>query len=108
MTIDVWMQHPTLRFLSHEMFDSLRRWTGQEVPTEELPIDLTVAAMDGAGVDFGLLSAWHAPREDALISNDEVAGWVAAHPDRFAGLAAVDLDRPMDAVRELRRCVLDL
>ncbi len=108
MTIDVWMQHPTLRFLSHEMFDSLRRWTGQEVPTEELPIDLTVAAMDGARVDFGLLSAWHAPREDALISNDEVAGWVAAHPDRFAGLAAVDLDRPMEAVRELRRCVQEL
>jgi hypothetical protein len=35
MTIDVWMQHPTLRFLRHEMFDSLRRWTGQQVPAEE-------------------------------------------------------------------------
>jgi predicted TIM-barrel fold metal-dependent hydrolase len=33
---------------------------------------------------------------------------VAAHPTRFAGLAAVDLNRPMDAVRELRRCVTDL
>jgi uncharacterized protein len=30
-----------------------------------------------------------------------------AHPDRFAGLAAVNLDRPMDAVRELRRRVTD-
>jgi hypothetical protein len=46
--------------------------------------------------------------EGVLVSNDEVAGWVAAHPDRFAGLAAVDLARPMEAVRELRRCVADL
>jgi hypothetical protein len=26
--VDVWMQHPTLRFLQHEMFEPLRRWTG--------------------------------------------------------------------------------
>jgi predicted TIM-barrel fold metal-dependent hydrolase len=29
MTVDVWMQHPTLRFLRHEMLDSVRRWTGR-------------------------------------------------------------------------------
>jgi predicted TIM-barrel fold metal-dependent hydrolase len=63
--------------------------------------------MDRSGVGFGLLSAWHAPA-GVLISNDEVAGWVQAHPDRFAGLAAVDLARPMAAVRELRRCVTEL
>lgn len=108
MTIDVWMQHPTLRFSSHDMFDSLRRWTGRQAPAEEIPIDATLRAMDDAGVTFGLLSAWHAPREGALISNDEVAGWVQAHPDRFGGLAAVDLDKPMDAVRELHRCVTEL
>ncbi|MEA2391982.1 MAG: uncharacterized protein QOK31_2091, partial [Solirubrobacteraceae bacterium] len=108
MIVDVWMQHPTLRFLAHDMFASLRRWTGQEVPAEDLPIDATVAAMDQAGIDFGLLSAWSAPNQPPLISNEEVAEWVAAHPERFAGLAAVDLNRPMDAVRELRRCVTDL
>jgi uncharacterized protein len=108
MTIDVWMQHPTLRFLSHAMFESVRRWTGQQVPSEEIPISATIAALDHAEVGFGLLSAWHAPREGALISNDEVAAWVSQHPDRFAGLAAVDLDKPMQAVRELRRCVTEL
>ncbi|MDO8632545.1 MAG: hypothetical protein Q7R41_18850, partial [Phycisphaerales bacterium] len=61
MTIDVWMQHPTLRFLRHDMFEPLLRWTNQEVPSDEIPIDATVAAMDHGGVDFGLLSAWHAP-----------------------------------------------
>src|SRR3954468_5300335 len=102
------MQHPTLRFIGHDMFASLRRWTGMEVPSEEPSIDNTVAAMDSAGVDFGLITAWSAPHQPPLISNDEVAGWVAAHPDRFAGLAAVDLNRPMEAVRELRRCVTEL
>ncbi|HEY8466544.1 MAG TPA: amidohydrolase family protein [Solirubrobacterales bacterium] len=107
MVVDVWMQHPTLRFLRHEMFESLRRWTGMGVPEEELPIELTVQAMDEAGVSFGLLSAWHGP-DGPLITNEEVAGWVAAHPDRFAGVAAVDIRKPMEAVRELRRCVTEL
>jgi predicted TIM-barrel fold metal-dependent hydrolase len=105
MVIDVWMQHPTLRFIKHDMFASLHRWTGAGIPSEQPPIEVTVEAMDAAGVDFGLLSAWTAPRQLPLISNDEVAGWVAEHPSRFAGLAAVDLNRPMEAVRELRRCV---
>jgi hypothetical protein len=51
--IDVWMQHPTLRFLGQDMFESLRRWTGQQLPGEQPPINATVAAMDHAGVDFG-------------------------------------------------------
>ncbi|MHB8531082.1 MAG: amidohydrolase family protein [Solirubrobacteraceae bacterium] len=108
MIVDAWMQHPTSRFLGQEMFSSLRRWTGGEVPAQEIPIASTVAAMDAAGVDLGLLTAWHSPREGALISNDEVAEWVASAPGRFAGLAAVPLHRPMEAVRELRRCVEQL
>ena len=108
MVIDVWMQHPTLRFLSHDMLASLRRWTGGQMPDEEIGIDVTVGAMEAAGVDFGLLSAWSAPHQPPLVSNEEVAGWVEAHPTRFAGLACVDLNRPMEAVRELRRCVEEL
>jgi uncharacterized protein len=106
--VDAWMQHPTRRFIGHEMFASLRRWTGGAIPDDELPIEMTVEAMDAAGVDFGLLTAWHSPREGAMISNDEVAGWVAAHPGRFAGMCSVPLHRPMEAVRELRRCVEEL
>lgn len=108
MIVDAWMQHPTSRFLSQEMFASLRRWTGGQIPEGEIPIEASIAALDAAEVGFGLLTAWHSPRDGALISNDEVAGWVAEHPGRFAGLAAVPLDRPMEAVRELRRCVGEL
>jgi predicted TIM-barrel fold metal-dependent hydrolase len=108
--VDAWLQHPTPRFLAHDMFDSLRRWgaLSGEQPPAELPLEMTIAAMDAGGVDFGLLTAWHAPREGALISNDEVAGWVASRPQRLGGLAAVPLDSPMRAVRELRRCIEDL
>jgi len=43
MIIDVWMQHPTLRFLDHGMFESLRRWTGQQVSEDQPPIDAAMA-----------------------------------------------------------------
>jgi hypothetical protein len=43
-----------------------------------------------------------------LISNDEVAAHVEAFPDRFAGVAAVDLSNPVAAVRELDRAVRQL
>ena len=114
--VDAWAQHPTPGFLGDDMFASLRRWTGGTMPMEPgppgpafhaIPIEATLQAMDAGGVSFALLSAWHGPR-GPLISNDEVAAWVAAHPDRFAGLCSVDLSRPMDAVRELRRCVTEL
>jgi predicted TIM-barrel fold metal-dependent hydrolase len=102
------MQHPTLRFLAHDVFASLRRWTGAAVPDEAPGVDVTVGVMDAAGVDYGLLSAWSAPHQQPLISNDEVADWVAEYPKRFGGLACVDLNQPMEAVRELRRCVTEL
>lgn len=107
MVVDVWMQHPNQRFIGHEVFASLRRRTGELVPEVDPPLDGTIAAMDTAGVDIGLLSAWAGPT-GPLISNDEVAAAVAACPDRFAGVAAVDLTRPMAAVRELRRAVREL
>jgi predicted TIM-barrel fold metal-dependent hydrolase len=107
MIIDAWMQHPGARFLQHEMFAPLRRWVGGAMPTDDLPLDLTIAAMNAASVDMGVLTAWHGP-EGALIGNDEVARCLAAHPTRFVGAAAVDLHKPMQAVRELRRCVTEL
>jgi uncharacterized protein len=106
MTIDAWIQHPTPRFLAHDMFESLRRWTGGVIPTEPIPLQTTLDAMDAAGVRQALIAAWHGP-EGQLIANDEVAAFVAQAPERLHGLAAVDLRRPMEGVRELRRRVAD-
>lgn len=104
--IDVWMQHPTPAFIMHPMFESLRRWLGDSMPTET-PIEFTLAAMDQANVRCGLICAWWGP-QGPLISNDEVADLLQRYPDRFVGLASVNLYRPMEAVRELRRCVRQL
>lgn len=101
--VDVWMQHPTRRFLDQPFFESLRRWARQEA-VPDIPLSATVETMDQAGVGVGLLAAWWGPR-GALIDNDEVASLVGEHPGRLLGIASVDLYRPMDAVRELRRCV---
>ncbi len=102
--IDVWMQHPTLRHSQHEMFDSLRRWLGAEMPRAALPLDVTIRAMDEGGVAAGLTAAWYGPAGD-LINNDEVADYVGQYPDRLRGVAGADLRRPMEAVRDLRRRV---
>ncbi|HEY5142827.1 MAG TPA: amidohydrolase family protein [Solirubrobacteraceae bacterium] len=107
MTVDAWIQHPTERFLQDEMFDTLRRWTGGTIPPGGLPLRHTIEALDGGGVEVGVLSAWHGP-QGPLITNDEVAAFVAEHPGRLVGAAAVDLADPVGAVRELRRCVEDL
>lgn len=107
MIIDAWAQHPTLRHIQDPMFESLRRWTKGAIPTSEIPVAATVAAMDAAGVDKSILSAWVGPR-GAMISNDEVAGFIAEAPDRFFGIGSVDISKPMEAVREIRRCVEEL
>lgn len=104
--IDAWIQHPTSRWAAQPYFDSLKRWLGiDEIPA--LPLAFTLAALDAGGVDRALITAWWGP-EGALISNDEVAQWVREAPDRLIGVASVDLRRPMDGVRELRRAVEEL
>ncbi len=105
--VDAWLQHPTARFLAHDMFESLRRWTNLPTPSDDPPIGQTIAEMDAGGIGFGLISAWR-DASGPLLDNDLVAGFVAAHPDRLAGIAAVNLLDPMGAVRELRRAVREL
>jgi len=107
MIIDAWAQHPTLRHMQDPTFDSLRRWMKTPTPSVELPIQTTVAAMDQARIDRSLISAWVAPR-NVMISNDEVAGFVAQAPDRLIGVGSVDISKPMAAMREVRRCIRDL
>jgi uncharacterized protein len=109
--IDAWAQHPTARQLAHPMFESLRRWTRGQLPAAEAatewPVRATLDAMDAGGVSRSLISAWVWPRGE-LISNDEVASFVRQAPDRLAGVGSVDISKPRDAVRELRRCVREL
>ncbi len=102
--IDVWGQMTTERMAASPWLATLLRWTGQSdkplIPSAKMTLD----AMDAAGVDITLLSAWHGP-QGSLISNQEVSTQIDAAPDRFRGLATVDLSDPMNAVREIRTWV---
>ena len=107
MIIDAWAQHLTLRHAQDPMFESLRRWTKAPVPTSVPPVSTTVAMMDAAGIERTLISAWVAPRT-VMISNDEVAAFVAESKGRLLGVGSVDISKPMAAMREVRRCVREL
>jgi len=100
--VDVWMQQPNQHFMNQPWLEPLLRWTGVSRRAPQVPA--TLGAMDEAGVRVALLSAWYGPH-GPLITNDEVAELVSAHPDRFAGVASVDLTDQVRAVREVRRCV---
>lgn len=103
MVIDAWIQHPTPLLLRQPFLDSLKRWLGQsEMP--DLPLEFTVEALRSAGVSKGLLSAWVGPA-GPLIPNEAVLEITRQYPDVFVGMAAVDLRRPVDAVKELRTYV---
>lgn len=102
--IDVWAQHPTRRFLAEPYFDSLKKWTRQDL--QDIPLEATVQAMQSAGVDKALICAWYGPG-GALISNEEVLDATRSHPDLFVGIASGDLRNPVAAVRTLRDYVIN-
>ncbi|MGD8325972.1 MAG: amidohydrolase family protein [Sphingomonadales bacterium] len=99
--IDVWGQIPTERMAKSHWMESLLRWTGRSGEVLVSTPEKTLKAMDDAGVDIMFLSAWYGP-SGALVSNQEMLSDAEAAPDRFRGLISVDLNRPMDAVREIR------
>ena len=106
--IDVWMQHPTKVFINDPIFSSLRRWNHEEVGVEiePPPLKFTIAAMDEAQVEKGLISSWQ-NQQGILISNEDVASFVEQYPDRFSGVASVPLNKPVPAIQELRKCIND-
>jgi uncharacterized protein len=104
MIIDAWMQHPNADWIKNPIFDSLRRWQPGPWSETDHPVTATLAEMDKAGVARGMLCAWWAP-SGPMIGNDEVAQHCRAYPNRFLGIASVNLYRPMEGVRELRQRV---
>lgn len=104
--VDVWAQLPNERFNSEPWLETLWRWTGGSAEAAMQTVASTVGAMDAAGVDVALLSAWHGPR-GCLISNEDVAQALDQAPDRLRGLVSVDLNEPMEAVRDIRRWTAD-
>jgi predicted TIM-barrel fold metal-dependent hydrolase len=106
LVIDAWIQHPTAKMLEDPLFELARHWTGRE-SLEIAPLEDTIATLDAGKISGAVITACHGP-QGALVTNDEVASFVASFPDRLIGVAAIDLMRPVEAVRELRRAVRQL
>lgn len=73
-----------------------------ELVEKGLTVEQTVKLMDEAGIDKVCLNTWYRPGK-VVLSNDLVHQWVTKYPDRFIGIAGVDLLNPVAAVKELER-----
>ena len=67
--------------------------------------DELIAMMDAAGVSQICLASWRRPGK-ILSSNEDVAKFTRAYPERIFGLASVDLHDPVGAVKELEHYVV--
>ena len=81
-------------------------------------VDLRLKELDQMGIDMQVITSspsagcyWADGKtglEMAARNNDTVAEMVAKYPDRFIGVGTVPMQDVARAVKELRRCVLDL
>lgn len=90
----------------------------REIDSNTWDVDTRLAECDAAGVGVQVLSTvpvmfsyWAEPAVALELSkhlNDHIAGIVAAHPTRFAGLGTIPMQSPDLAIAELERCVRTL
>jgi 2,3-dihydroxybenzoate decarboxylase len=73
---------------------------------DRLGIDMQVLSLTSPGIQMQVDSAIAVA--DARKANDYLAAVISKHPQRFAGLAAVPLQDPPQAVAELHRAVEEL
>jgi 2,3-dihydroxybenzoate decarboxylase len=80
--------------------------------------DKRLRLMDASGVEI-MIASLNAPAVQAIHdakraitvareANDHLAAEIARHPDRFRGFAALAMQDPEEAARELTRCVKEL
>jgi predicted TIM-barrel fold metal-dependent hydrolase len=106
--IDAWAQLPQgPEQLPPGVSEVFRRAGTSDEYLEGVDPDEVALEMDLLGIDRLCICGWHSPG-GPLISNDQVAGVVKRHPNRFVGIASVDLERPMAAQAELERAVSEL
>jgi predicted TIM-barrel fold metal-dependent hydrolase len=107
--IDAWANPPFADMATH--LPEIRRLFQQAGAARHLDPGMTAAelvqAMDAAGIERLILTSWARPGRQ-VASNERIAEFIRDYPDRFVGVAGVNLERPVEAVRELHRAVGDL
>jgi uncharacterized protein len=69
-------------------------------------IDLLFSEMDEAGVERGVIAGRQAAEPLGVVRNEDVADVLRRHPDRFVGLAGIDVNEPAEAcIAEVDRCL---
>jgi uncharacterized protein len=99
--------NPRLQRIQIQMLDL---GAGRIAAMDEAGIDLQVLSLTRASVDYewgNLVGRLQATSASAILHdvNDELAAAVSAHPDRFAGFAALNARDPETAAKEFERCV---
>jgi len=107
--IDAWAQPPVPDMIKRvpEVKRLLQLSGMAHLADVEVTPEMVVDMMDAAGVGRVLLSAWCRSGQ-WIITNDDVAKYCRKFPDRFIGVATVDLEKPIAAVHEIDRAVNDL
>ena len=106
--IDAWAQPGMAQFRERvPEADRLLHASKSPILAGGMGPDETVEAMDKAGIQSMMLCAWCRPGR-WVYTNDEIAAFTQRHPTRFFGVATVDLEHPVAAVKELERAVRDL
>ncbi|KAF0249343.1 MAG: putative Amidohydrolase 2, partial [bacterium] len=107
--IDAWAQPATKEAVQKmpEIARLFKQSGSSKLLENGLTTEQVIEAMDRAGIQRLMLSAWHRPGQWVHHNND-VATMVNQYPDRFSGVAAVNLEKPVEAVRELERAVKEL
>lgn len=107
--IDAWAQPASgqLREKMPEVARLFEKSGSAALLDQRLSPQQTVTHMDEGGVDKLMLAAWCRP-EGWVFSNDDIAEYTCAFPERFVGVATVDLSKPVSAVHELERAVREL
>jgi hypothetical protein len=105
--IDAWAQPAIKASLLPEVVRVFEQSGSAHLLDQELSPAHLIEMMDQAGVERVMLCAWYRPGT-WIITNDTIAEFVQAFPQRFVGVATVNLEKPVEAVRELERAVREL
>jgi predicted TIM-barrel fold metal-dependent hydrolase len=105
--IDVWAQPVLKNGIVAEAARLFQQSGSAHLLDQDWSAEQLVQLMDKAGVDRVMLCAWHRPGT-WVVSNDTIASFVRQFPKRFIGVAAVNLEKPIEAVHELERAVSEL
>jgi aminocarboxymuconate-semialdehyde decarboxylase len=109
--------HPSVRFTNPLTAETNRKqMEGRRVEFTDIErriadmdkMDLDVMALSCAPTQFYYLTEPSLGHESSQIVNDNIAGEVKKHPNRFVGLGTVPLQDTDLALKELDRCVNEL